>query len=337
MIRAHELNENEAHKLQLLYRASGIKERYSAIADYKGGQNFTFFPNSDDLEPFPSTSKRNRFFAEEALALSVKAVKNCLPSGFDVSAISHLITVSCTGLYAPGLDIDLVNRLGLKSSVQRTGINFMGCYAAFNALKTANWICNSTEGAKVLVVCTELCSIHFQKTNTEDNLLANALFGDGSAAVLIESLPSEGLALKIKEFASDLLPNGINEMAWNIGDFGFEMKLSSYVPDVIKSGIGRLIADLKEIAEGFDLYAIHPGGKKILQVVERELGISRNANLSAHTVLRNFGNMSSPTILFVLKDLMGKMNISNKQDQILALAFGPGLTLESSVLEITHS
>ena len=337
MVKAHQLDEEEAQKLKALYRASGIGSRYSVIKDYQQNGAFDFYPQNDELDPFPTTADRNKLFAKTALEISLEAIRNCLPGEFDISEITHLITVSCTGLYAPGLDIDIVYELGLNKSVERTGINFMGCYAAFNALKVANSICSCDTSAKVLVVCTELCSIHFQKKKTEDNLLANALFGDGSAAVLIEPRASTDVALEMKNFSCDLLPNGINDMAWNIGDFGFEMKLSAYVPDVNEEGINTLLGRLSdENFSHFEHYAVHPGGKKILSVVEDKMGIDKSQNITAHEVLREYGNMSSPTILFVLKKLMDKLSVENDGDQIFSLAFGPGLTLESMILDI-HS
>lgn len=335
MVKAHQLDEEEAQKLKALYRASGIRSRYSVIKDYQQKSAFDFYPQNDTLDPFPSTADRNKLFAKTALDLSLEAIRNCLSNGFKVEGITHLITVSCTGLYAPGLDIDIVYKLGLNKSVQRTGINFMGCYAAFNALKVANSICQSDSSAKVLVVSTELCSIHFQKKKTEDNLLANALFGDGSAAVLVEPQSTTKVGLEMNDFSCDLLPNGIEDMAWNIGDFGFEMKLSAYVPDVVEEGIDTLLKSLStKNYHRFEHYAVHPGGKKILNVVEDKMGIDKSQNISAHEVLREYGNMSSPTVLFVLKKLMDKLTSENHGERIFSLAFGPGLTLESMVLGI---
>ncbi len=336
MVKAHQLNDNEANDLKVLYRASGISHRYSVLGDYSKKDDFEFYANSDDLEPFPGTKKRADLYAVHAGDLSIAAIHNCLPKGFDFSEITHLITVSCTGLYAPGLDIDLVMRLGLERSVERIGINFMGCYAAFNAIKTARAICGHDATAKVLVVCIELCSIHFQKQKTDDNLLSNALFGDGAAALLIQSEPSSEVAFKINNMLCDLLPNGAEDMAWKIGDFGFEMKLSSYVPDIIETGIHQLLDRLKAHEGGirYDHYAIHPGGKKILSVIEKELGITKEHNRHAHEVLRQFGNMSSPTIIFVLQSLHQALGAAKEGEKILALAFGPGLTLESMTMEV---
>jgi len=251
-----------------------------------------------------------------------------------------LIVVSCTGMYAPGLDIELVKALGLPTQIQRLCINFMGCYAAFNGLKQADIICQSDPKAKVLVVCTELCSIHFQKENTDDNLLANALFADGSAALLVESSPRNGLNLKPVSFYCDLAPEGDQDMAWTVGDLGFEMRLSSYVPEVIKNGIKTLTHSLLDQISNsladISYYAIHPGGKKILEVIEQELNLTREQNKPAYEVLRKYGNMSSPTVLFVLQEASKNLNGMDDKKKILSFAFGPGLTMESMVLEIQN-
>jgi len=241
-------------------------------------------------------------------------------------------------MYAPGLDIDLVKALGLPTHTQRLCINFMGCYAAFNGLKQADIICQSDPKAKVLLVCTELCSIHFQKENTDDNLLANALFADGSATLLVESKPRKGLNLKPVSFYCDLAPDCEQDMAWTVGDLGFEMRLSSYVPDVIQRGIKTLTHSLlDQISHSLSdvaYYAIHPGGKKILEVIEQELNLSKEQNKPAYEVLRNYGNMSSPTVLFVLQEVCKNLSGEDNKKKILSFAFGPGLTLESMVLEI---
>ena len=260
-----------------------------------------------------------------------------IPS-FNLQEITHVIIVCCTGMYAPGLDIDLVKKLQLPTTVLRTSINFMGCYAAFNAFKIADAFCKVDEEAKVLIVCTELCSLHFQKTPSEDNLICNALFGDGAAAVLVEGNTNASLRLKPENFCSDLAFEGEGDMAWAIGDLGFEMKLSSYVPSIIKGGILKLTKNLldkisKNVSD-IRFFAIHPGGRKILESIEEELGINRCQNEPAYHVLKNYGNMSSPTILFVLQEIIRKLTPGDHGEHILGFAFGPGLTLESMILKI---
>lgn len=338
MIRAHGLQGREKERLQALYRATGIQHRYSVLKDYGlDPANFEFFSKQSDMEPFPTTARRNQLFKKEALPLAKAAVMECLPPNTKMANITHLITVTCTGLYAPGLDIELADILDLEAHVQRTAINFMGCYAAFNAIKVAQYICQADSGAKVLIVCLELCSLHFQKSNQEDFILSNALFGDGAAAVLIQASNAEP-GLEIIATHCDTLPEGSKEMAWQIGNLGFEMRLSRYVPDLIADGIEKLAKSLMikspwQLSD-IDYFAIHPGGKRILECIQEALGISRFQNRFAYQVLRDFGNMSSPTILFVLKEIWNNLKEEDHGKRILCFAFGPGLTLESMILQV---
>jgi len=340
MVKAMQLNNQDTRKLRAIFNASGIDYRYSVLEDYKNNGAKTFYANTHDFEPFPSTSKRLKAFRDCALDLSYRAVQDMLQSipSFNLQEITHVIIVCCTGMYAPGLDIDLVKKLQLPTTVLRTSINFMGCYAAFNAFKIADAFCKVDEEAKVLIVCTELCSLHFQKTPSEDNLICNALFGDGAAAVLVEGNTNASLRLKPENFCSDLAFEGEGDMAWAIGDLGFEMKLSSYVPSIIKGGILKLTKNLldkisKNVSD-IRFFAIHPGGRKILESIEEELGINRCQNEPAYHVLKNYGNMSSPTILFVLQEIIRKLTPGDHGEHILGFAFGPGLTLESMILKI---
>lgn len=343
MLRTMRLNEAARRKLKTAFKASGIEYRYSVLEDYGKTGDFKFFSKIADADIFPSTADRLHVFRDQALKLSVASVKDLhtkLP-GFDLKKITHLIVVSCTGMYAPGLDIDLVNQLDLPTTVKRTAINFMGCYAAFNALKVADAFCRSDDNAKVLVVCTELCSLHFQPKGTDDNLLANALFGDGAATVMVEARTNNKLKLQLESFHSDLSKEGDQDMAWTVGDLGFEMRLSTYVPKIIKSGIVALTQSLlakisKELTD-ISHFAIHPGGKKILEAIEIELGITKEQNHHAYHVLQHYGNMSSPTVLFVLNEIIKNLAYHNAGERILSFAFGPGLTLESMVLNIEAS
>lgn len=342
MIRAMRLGDDDARKLRALYRVTGIESRHSVLDDYGRIDGFEFYSNGPDMEPFPSTKKRLELYREHSLTLSLSSIHNCLRKHPELNkqTISHLVVVSCTGMYAPGLDIDIVKSLGLSRSIQRVCINFMGCYAAFNALKLADTFCIAQPNACVLVVCTELCSLHFQKDNNPDNMLANALFADGSASMLVESHPRPGLNLKPESFHCDIASDGEQEMAWTVGDLGFEMKLSSYVPEVIRHGIKGLtdvlLSRLSQNITDIDYFAIHPGGKKILEAIETELGVSREQNYHAYEVLRKYGNMSSPTILFVIHELCKNLNGVDGGKKIMSFAFGPGLTLESMLLKIEN-
>ena len=344
MAAAHQLDEQGSRKLKALYRVSGITQRYSVLEDYiRQNGDYTFYPNTPTLEPFPTVQQRMEVYRRHAVDLSEQAVRNCLGQlrSVQLQDLTHLITVSCTGMYAPGLDIELVERLELNSCVQRTAVNFMGCYAAFNAIKLADAICKADPTAKVMLVCTEICTIHFQKEAEQDHLVSNALFGDGAAAVLMQGQPCQEVSLELQSFHCDLAPAGKRDMAWHIGDTGFEMTLSSYVPDLIKNGIrqltDKLLQGLKTTISEIRLFAIHPGGRRILEVIEQELGMSRDDNRFAYRVLQNFGNMSSATVLFVLKELMQSLTVREQNEPVLSFAFGPGLTLESMLLKVHYA
>jgi alpha-pyrone synthase len=346
MARALQLDEGGERRLRALYRSTRIRQRHSVLADYgESTGNFTFYPNSPDLEPFPTVQQRMKAYRDYAVELAAAALSDCLTgSGVVPADITHLVTVSCTGMYAPGPDIELVPILNLRSDIHRIAVNFMGCYGAFNGLKTAAALVQADPSAKVLMVCVELCTLHFQKKNEEDHLLANALFGDGAAAVLVEGAPgaftprrTSASALEVVDFACDILPEGKDDMAWHISDFGFEMKLTSRVPEILKTGLSQLLKRITE-AQGItpddvSLYAIHPGGRRILEVVEQVLDITHEDNAAAYDILREYGNMSSATILFVLKELWA-LNRQSSGAWIFASAFGPGLTAETALLKI---
>ncbi|MES2797875.1 MAG: type III polyketide synthase [Bacteroidota bacterium] len=342
MCSALQLDAVETRKLKALYRQTKIVKRHSVIGDYACEvKDFTFFPPTPDLEPFPTILPRMLSYRKYALPLCIEAVNNCFEKigKNKLSELTHLITVSCTGMYAPGLDIDLVQYYDLNTTIKRTCINFMGCYGAFNALKLADSICKSEASAKVLIVSVELCTLHFQKKISDNNLLSNALFADGAAAVFLESSPNPlGISLLLKSFYCDLFEEGKQEMEWNIADFGFEMVLSSNVPKIVKEGVKILIDKLLEnnhlSMEDIDLFAMHPGGRAILEAIEKALSLDKESNRFAYEVLANYGNMSSATVLFVLKNIMNQLSETDKSKNILSCAFGPGLTLESMILEV---
>jgi alpha-pyrone synthase len=333
------LDKINERRLRMIYKATAIAYRHSVIEDYGKNSDFTFFPNEENLEPFPSTAQRMKLYEKYAIQVALQAVNNCLTNKEICKEITHLITVSCTGMYAPGLDIDLIEKLGLSPNTQRIGINFMGCYAAFNALKVADAICKADPNAKILIADVELCTLHFQKDTSEDCLLSNAIFADGAAALLIESKKRGEKAMRLDAFYCDLAPEGKSDMAWFIRDFGFEMRLSSYVPNLLESKMNELIKKLLQKfdlqQEAINLYAIHPGGRKILEVAEKCLGISAEQNRFSYQVLQNFGNMSSATVPFVLKSIWDNFPKDEKKEYpILSLAFGPGLTIESALLSL---
>jgi len=363
------LPPKKARQFKSICKATEIDYRHSVLSDYtKRYGEFDFFPN-DTSQPFPSTEKRMLVYEKTALSIALAAIADCfnqIPT-VDKHSITHLITVSCTGMYAPGIDVDIVQHLNLPTTTKRTNIYFMGCYAAFNALRIADSICKADPQAKVLIVCVELCTLHLQNEDSLDNFFAASIFGDGAAAVLVEpdlcefqtsrnstqSNTTQNLnpiqpnptqtkqtkRLSLCHFYSDILPDSKQEMAWRIGDFGFKMVLTSYVSQAIEFGIPefarRLMNQKGMNLSDIDFYAIHPGGLKILKACEKALKINHEDNQHAYEVMRHHGNMSSATILFVLKRIWDTLSVKDHQKNIFSCAFGPGLTLESMLLQ-TH-
>ncbi|WP_229249159.1 UbiA family prenyltransferase [Dyadobacter sandarakinus] len=322
----------EKRKIRIVAGKTGIENRYSVIGDFgKRAGDFEFFSNSTDLLPEPTLSQRMEYYRRHATRLSMDAVGKI--EGFEgrKNTVTHLITVTCTGLFAPGLDIELVRELGLNPTIQRSSINFMGCNAAILALKNADAICRSHPQARVLIVCTELCSIHFQKKFNDDYLLSNLLFADGAAAVIVTSQPETRYAhhVEIDAFDAMLLHQGYTDMAWGLSETGFIMNLSSYVPDLIRDNIRPMLHAVGVRAEDFRHWAVHPGGKRIIDDFALALDLDKCALAPTYNVLRNYGNMSSPTVLFVLKDLLEKAKPEHLSERIFAAAFGPGLSIET--------
>ncbi len=336
-----QFDELQKRKIKLLYSKSGIETRYSVIPDFSSSvSKRKFFPKTQNLEPFPTIEYRMQFFNKAALPLCIEAINDCIKDKINKHQITHLITVSCTGLSAPGLDVEIVQKLKLSETINRTSINFMGCYAAIHALKQADYICKSEKDAIVIIVCIELCTIHFQKEDTADNNTANLLFADGAAAILMTSdhyaKNNDLHGYAVKKFHSQISLNGKNDMAWQLTSTGFLMTLSSYIPQLIEKGFKtffeKAINQLNVEKENISHWAIHPGGRKILEVIQKELELNNNDLESSYRVLNNFGNMSSPTVLFVLKDLLENKINNTKNELTFCSAFGPGLTMESVIL-----
>src|SRR5580704_1988000 len=234
MQRIYAWDSQAKRTLKFLYQQSGIDCRYSVIPDYTRPTNeWEFYPPTENLEPFPSLEKRMALYRQNAAPLSIQAIDRCLLGKLKATEITHLITVSCTGVSAPGLDLELMEALGMPLTMFRTSVNFMGCYAAVHAMKLADALIASDPRAKVLLVCTELCTLHFQQEPTIDNMLSSLLFADGAAAVLMTSgdHPAEGVTLSA--FYSEIVPRGKSEMTWDLSSTGFQMTLSPYVADLI--------------------------------------------------------------------------------------------------------
>ena len=334
MQRAYGLGATDSRKLSFLYHQSCIDTRYSVISDFGDSSgNWTFIPDGDKA-PGPCLDARMQLYTQEALPLSVAAVHDCLNGIIEPGEITHLITVSCTGMSAPGLDLQLYEALNLSPNIYRTSVNFMGCYAAIHALKMAHMICKTEENANVVIVATELCTLHFQNEFTADNAASSLLFADGSAAVLVSNSPlSNTGTLSLQSFFSQVALKGKNDMSWDISSKGFLMKLSAYIPQLIQEDIAALVnsalANENLTVHDITHWCIHPGGKKILEVIQKQLGLCDCKLAPARSILAKYGNMSSATILFVLKEMMKNMN--GAPARIFGVAFGPGLTMETFI------
>ena len=336
MSRIYAFNEKERRILKYLYHQSGIATRYSVLPDYSHAPGeWTFYPPTENLEPFPSLEERMKIFNREAVGLSAAAIQDCLKSQVDLKEITHLITVTCTGLSAPGLDLQLMELLDMPKNIFRTSVNFMGCYAAIHAFKIADSLCNADPDAKVLIVCTELCTLHFQQQATTDNITSSLLFGDGSAAILITGDRDKTSGFPLLGFYGEVIPRGKQDMSWALSSTGFAMTLSGYVPDLIEEDFDSLVTHALEkqgiSRDQITHWSIHPGGRKILEAIEKSLSIPKEKLNASYQVLKNFGNMSSPTILFVLKDILSDLS-ATQNAKIFGAAFGPGLTMETFII-----
>ena len=342
---ANGMSREEKQQLRKIYSRCGIDSRYSVLEEFgkeDRPDNFIFHPANHHASM--PVSERMKLYEQFAPELCMSAIKNCLNnfSSFFKSQITHLVTFSCTGMFAPGLDIQLVEKLGLNRNVERTCINFMGCYAGINALKSAYHIVRSQPKAVVLLAGVELCTLHYQKNDKQDQVIANALFADGASACIVSSEPlpttTGSRQLLLQNFYAEFEPAGANEMVWRIGDFGFDLRLSAHVPGLIKQSIHALSEKLfqksKINREDIAFFALHPGGKKILEACEEALNISKEQNEISYQILRQYGNMSSVTIFFVLNEYLKTFSPGDTGKKLLTCAFGPGLTMESMIAEI---
>ncbi len=319
-----------------LYKHSAIKSRSSVLADYtREPSEFSFFPRNWSLSPSPSTAARMEIYRQEAPPLARAAIEGCIEAAcVPRRSITHLVVVTCTGFFAPGLDILLVKELGLRPDVERQIIGFMGCYAAFNGLRAAHAICRADPEAVALVVCVELCSLHFQPEVTMDNLVANCLFADGAAAVLVASGAGAPGRVFLVDSCTMLDGDSLDQMTWTVTDTGFQMTLGPEVPETLRGSVGGFLDTLLgrnglTLAD-VDFWAIHPGGRRIVEAVRDELGLSNEDVAPSFETLAAHGNMSSPTILFVLDRCLARKPKAGAMG--VAMAFGPGLTLESYLL-----
>lgn len=325
---------NREAALGRVYGSSGVDSRQIAFLEDDGSNNLYL---RDDAPHNPGTAERMARYLPAALEMSARA---CLEAivGASLSApqITHIVTVSCTGFAAPGLDLSLMTALGLSPDVQRTHVGFMGCHGAINGLRVASALA-AQPGARVLLCCVEVCSLHFNYAKSQGSAVANALFGDGAAACIISAEPANNpqLDLTIQSTSSRVFANTEDAMSWSIGDHGFAMTLSPRVPGMITDGVSRWLGDwlaqhslsIQQIAH----WAIHPGGPRVVESVAEALALNDSAAWASRKVLAELGNMSSPTVLFILQrilEIRENTDAVGAKGTIALLAFGPGLTAE---------
>src|SRR5271168_3452430 len=300
-----------------------IAHRYSFLDPQKGSGQFSSHDANEfyRLGNFPNTTRRMELFEQSAPLLMRKAVDRLALSEKERAGIRHVLVTCCTGLYAPGLDFEIVDHLGLPPCVERTMVGFMGCCAAINALKLARHIVRSDPQAGVLMVNLELCTLHLQETQDLEQILSFLLFADGAAASLITA---RGQGFALDSFKAVMAPETRGLMTWKIRGLGFEMLLSGQVPTELGRALhaGELLAE----RDGIDLLAVHPGGRSILDAVEKGLELPVDALAASREVLSCFGNMSSATVMFVLQRMMQQ---ARPGQHGCAMAFGPGLTAET--------
>lgn len=313
------------------FSAAGIQKRHTVLTGLGNSPDGVFVADDRTLQS-PTTGVRNDLYRQRAPALAAEAARDALTGGqIAAHQVTHLITVSCTGFFAPGIDYRLVKDLGLPRTVERSHLGFIGCAAALPALRLAWQITAAQPSAVVLVVCVELCSLHVRNSPDPEQIVAASVFADGAAAALVtadETVGSPG-GLVLDRFTTALTDEGESDMAWTIGDHGFQMTLSAEVPRIIgreiRHAVDRFLGELPPP----DIWAVHPGGRSVLDRVENGLDLPASALTASRAVLNDYGNMSSATILFILRNLLGDKAVTGR---LAALAFGPGLTVESALM-----
>ncbi|MFC8680597.1 type III polyketide synthase [Microbacterium ureisolvens] len=325
--------------IRAVFDASAIEHRHTVLREFAPAAvadpaDPAAFSDADGRLLSPTTGARNERYIAAAPELTAAAARRALlDGGVDPAAVTHIVTVSCTGLFAPGPDYRLVRDLGLSPTVERVNVGFMGCAAALPALRVATALAATRPDAVVLVVCTELCTLHLRPSSDPQQIVASSVFADGAAAAIVTADPAAGRpgGLELDRFGTALTDEGETDMVWTIGDNGFEMILSAEVPRIIgreiRGAVGRFLGD----DDPPEVWAVHPGGRSVLDRVEGGLDLPPDALTASRAVLRDFGNMSSATILFILETLLRDEAIADGA-RVAGLAFGPGLTVESALM-----
>ena len=307
----------ERRLFERMVARSGIEHRWSVLPRADNGGDPTEPGGFYHGETLPSTAPRMRLYGEVAPALALDAIAEL---NFDPAEITHIVVASCTGFVAPGVDQIIARQLGLSPSVERLLVGYMGCYAAVVALRSARHIVRSDPSARVLVVTVEICSLHLHEMHEVEALLAGLQFGDGAAAALVTG---DEQGIEIDAPFATTLPQSHDLIRWDITDEGFAMHLSGEVPGRIGAALAEPALRERIVDGGIDQWAVHAGGRSILDAVENSLQLPPDSLADSRAVLRDFGNMSSSTLMFVLARMLGR-----PVERGVAIAFGPGLAAE---------
>lgn len=326
--------DRETRLLRTMYRKSRVQSRRTCVP-YQIAYQWIDKDAPPSSSPGPTTQERMALYAEHARPLATAASSQALEAaGLAADEITHLVTVSCTGFDAPGVDIHLFDELGLRPTTQRLHIGFMGCHGAINGLRAARGLSAAEPTARILLCAVELCSLHFKFQWDPERMLGNALFADGAAALVVaQSHPDDGAICQLRDTGSCLLDDSRETITWHVGNFGFDMSLSNRVPGLIaeqlKPWLATWLGSQGQSIETIKSWAVHPGGPRILDAVEEALGFDSTTLATSRAVLNELGNMSSPTVLFILERFL-------RQDAprpCVMLGFGPGLVAEVALLE----
>jgi predicted naringenin-chalcone synthase len=333
-------SENHGELLEHLYRQSGVEARHIVHSAnefrrvvYGEGDEDSVFMSKGTGDQGPSTAQRMKRYERESIPLAERACRDALARGrVEPDKITHLITVSCTGFSAPGVDIALIKRLGMALDVERTHVGFMGCHGALNGMRVARGLLAAEPAARILLCSVELCSLHYAYGWNPKKMVANALFADGAGAVVMGNEPApEEDDWRLEASGACLFPDSEQAMAWFVRDHGFDMILSSKVPHLIRQNLrpwlGAWLARHNLTVGEVASWAVHPGGPRVLTCVEEALELAPDATAVSRTILENYGNMSSSTLLFILKELVAQ----RAPTPCVALGFGPGMATEAAL------
>ncbi|HJQ80379.1 MAG TPA: type III polyketide synthase [Lacipirellulaceae bacterium] len=333
------IDERQSRLAGVLYRKSGVQNRRTCVP-YTHAYHWAPPREPGEVSKTyvgPSTQERMDLYAEHALPLAIQASGEALrQSGIAANAITHVVTVSCTGFTAPGIDSGLIHALQLRPTTQRVHVGYMGCHGAINGLRVARGLAHSELRPQILLCAVELCSLHYCFHWDSERMLGNALFADGAGAIVIgseqTSLNLSRGRWQLAATGSYLFPATTEILKWNIEDHGFAMNISSRLPEVIHEHLGEWLtawlAENKLRVSDVESWAVHPGGPKILEAVETAMGIDPSTTEVSREVLCNYGNMSSATVIFILESLLQR----GASSPCVMLGFGPGLVAEAALL-----